>query len=417
MSKQGLRAGLRAAGLSLSLLAAACGGVELIPRAEAPSAPTQGLTRCSIAASRTNPLVTEWPASEKANLEVRLREGAVAVAYSGCDMRIVPECHVGGGYQWLRTTVATDVIEIRNEDELYAKLPIGAVSLEGELRQSGRLAMQTTVTGQVRLTGVQANRVAESPECAQATHLLSSLSIGAFKLRSGGELKAGGGVDTPIGGAGLGTQSSERLLREAGTMERCSESTDQAAHPDCRSPIQMFLTPLPWTQRSDNVAEGTKRVEFTGGGSKLEWEVYEAGKPLCVTPCTRDVSAYSGFLMKQTDAGLKTFWPEVEVPPLAGETSAPLVTVRAMPSSMGLVLTGMVFTSLSGVAVAAGIPLAAVGFANDSEGLRNAGLITGSIGLAALVGSLWMLAAGRSHPEVIERGGLVVGPGFVRGSF
>ena len=40
-------------------------------------------------------LVTEWPASEKANLEVRLREGAVAVAYSGCEMRLVPDCRVG----------------------------------------------------------------------------------------------------------------------------------------------------------------------------------------------------------------------------------------------------------------------------------------------------------------------------------
>jgi len=410
-------AGLRVGGLCLSLAVSACGGVELIPRAKAPGAPTQGQSKCSIAASRTNPLVTEWPASEKANLEVRLREGAVAVAYSGCDMRIVPECRVGGGYQWLRTTVATDVIEIRNEDELYAKLPIGAVSLEGELRSSGRLAMQTTVTGQVRLTGIQANAVPESPECAQATHLLSSLSIGAFKLRSGGELKARAGVDTPIGGAGVGTESSERLLREAGNMDRCGESTDQAAHPDCRSPIQMFLTTLPWTERTDNVAAGTKRVEFTGGGGRLEWEVHEAGRPLCVTPCTRDVSAYSGFTMKQTDTGLKTFWPEVDIPPLGGQSPAPLLTVRAMPSSLGLVLPGIVFTSLSGCAVAAGIPLTAVGFANDSEGMRNAGLITGSIGLAALVASLWMLAAGRSHAEVIERGGLTVGPGTLRGSF
>ena len=87
-----------------------CGGVDLIPRAKAPEAPSQGLDKCSIAASRSNPLVTEWPASEKANLEVKLREGSVAVAYSGCELRLVPECRLAGGYQWLRTSVATDVI-------------------------------------------------------------------------------------------------------------------------------------------------------------------------------------------------------------------------------------------------------------------------------------------------------------------
>ncbi len=402
--------------VSLSVALAACGGAELIPRAAAPGAPTQGLTKCSIAASHGNPLVTEWPASEKANLEVRLREGAVAVAYSGCDMRIVPECRAGGGYQWLRTTVATDIIEIRNQDELYAKLPIGAVSLEGELRSSGKLAMQTTVAGQVRLTGIAVDAVPETPECTRATHLLSSMSIGAFKLRTGGKLEAGAGVNTPVGGAGVGTESSERLLREAGQMERCSESTDQAAHPDCRSPIQMFLTPLPWS-RTQQVPQGTKRVDFVSGSGRIEWEVFAGGRPLCTTPCTRDVSAYTAFAMRESDESVSRPWPEIDVPALGGQSSAPHLEVRAQPTSMGLVVTGMTFTSLAGIAVVAGIPLTAVGFAKSDEPMRNAGLITGSIGIGVLIPAIWMMAAGRSYPEIHERGGLTVGPGFLRGSF
>src|SRR5262245_37174019 len=42
-----------------------------------------GENRCRVAASQSAPLVTEWPASEKANLEGLLGSGAVAVAYSG----------------------------------------------------------------------------------------------------------------------------------------------------------------------------------------------------------------------------------------------------------------------------------------------------------------------------------------------
>src|SRR3954470_10637174 len=92
-------------------------------RAVIPQAPTE-LGKCRVAASQTSPLVTEWPASEKANLEVMLHGGAVAVAYSGCSMRLLPQCRVRGSYQWQRTTPATDSLEINDSDELYAKLPL-----------------------------------------------------------------------------------------------------------------------------------------------------------------------------------------------------------------------------------------------------------------------------------------------------
>src|SRR5262245_24114656 len=125
----------RARGLSSNLglmvaamaLTPACGArlSSGIPRAQAPEAPTE-LTKCKVAANQENPLVTEWPASEKANLEARLREGGVVVGYSGCSMKLLPQCRVRGGYGWRRTTTATDVVEIHDADELYAKLPLGA---------------------------------------------------------------------------------------------------------------------------------------------------------------------------------------------------------------------------------------------------------------------------------------------------
>ena len=132
----------------LACTGVACGQRVTGPLARAPEMPaTQA--RCKVAASRENPLVTEWLASEKANLEALLRQGAVVVAYSGCSLKLLPQCRVRGAYQWRRTTTSTDTLEIRDADELYAKLPLGAVSLEGELQRSGRLAVQTTVSGQL----------------------------------------------------------------------------------------------------------------------------------------------------------------------------------------------------------------------------------------------------------------------------
>jgi hypothetical protein len=202
------------------------------------------LARCRVAASQEQPLVTEWPASYKARLEALLLEGAVAVEYLGCELRIVDRCKVPGSYVWKKTTLSTDTTDIRNEDELYAKLPLGAAGLSADLKTAGTLHVQTTVAGQMRLEGKAVEDDFGGAECSQATHLVTALSIGAFKLIAGGEVSAGAGVDIgPVGAHGSGSQSKS-VLREAGDPDRCKDATASEPSAECRSPIQIFLTPI-----------------------------------------------------------------------------------------------------------------------------------------------------------------------------
>src|SRR5690606_5426296 len=121
-------------------------------------------------------------ASYKARLEALLQAGAVAVEYSGCDLRIVDRCRLSGGYAWKKTTLSTDTTDIQDEDDLYAKLPLGAASLSGKLRTAGTLQVQTTVSGQLQLVGRAADDETSGAECARATHLVTALSVGAFRL-------------------------------------------------------------------------------------------------------------------------------------------------------------------------------------------------------------------------------------------
>ncbi len=182
---------------ALVIAAFGCGGVNS-PRATAPEVPMgAGQTKCQIAKGQDNPLVTEWAASEKANLEARLARGAVVVAYSGCELRLLPDCPVRGSYQWRRTTTSTDVVGIRDEDELYAKLPLGALTLEGELQRSGRLAVQTTVSGQLVLQGLALEDIARNPACVGALDGIEQDG------RRGGRSDGGRfGVDHQRGGRG-----------------------------------------------------------------------------------------------------------------------------------------------------------------------------------------------------------------------
>jgi len=273
--------------------------------ASAPSDPTP-LAKCQISKNQESPLVTEWPASEKARFESLLSTQAVAVAYSGCELSIVETCRVPGSYAWRRTTLSTDTVEISDADELYAKLPLGALGLEGELQRAGRLAVRTTVGGQRRLDALPS--LPDDEGCRSVTHVVTAVSIGAFRLMSGGSLSAGGGVGVGDMGASVKRQSQESVVRQAGDADSCAENSDEAPVRDCASPIQIFLAPVNQRSLSErqviDVAE--RRARERGvliaipapDDSDERWSLHDAdGRTLCQLPCERWVAPRSGYYL------------------------------------------------------------------------------------------------------------------------
>lgn len=367
--------------------------------ARAPEAPG-GQAKCKVAASSENPLVTEWPASEKANLEARLREGGVVVSYSGCEMKLLPQCRVRGSYGWRRTTTTTDVVEIHDADELYAKLPLGAVSLEGELARSGRLAVQTTIAGQLELRGWD-KHVADDATCAGASHIVGALSIGAFKLRAGGSVSAKGGVGvTGVGTTGAGSQSSETVLREAGTPDTCKESTDESAHVECRSPIQVFLWPLP-KELADRGPPGSVKVNFLSGNPEHQYDVNINDRKLCSTPCARWVDPAVPFTFVHEKA-----WYErnerIEMPDLREHLSkGAKLDARAYPTKSGKLAGGIVMTTFGGIGILTGAALISVGASkDDGGGMLTAGLITLPVGIGLTVPGILLIVNSGSRVEI-----------------
>jgi hypothetical protein len=242
----------------LVLLTTGCGA--LLPPSVASDAThvraaPKDANRCVVAATHSEPVVTEWTASSKARLEVLLNatlqnkdRTAVAVEYSGCELRIVDSCQPTGTYDWNRSTLSNDTMEIHDADDLFAKLPLGAVSLEGALKRAGRLSIQTTVVGQIKLgrKSINMEEVAADVGCSRATHIVQSVSIGAFKMMEGGSAKAGGSIGVKgIGEAGSSTERKEAMMRQSGSEEDCKQTTDGKPHSGCRSPLQLFLLPIP----------------------------------------------------------------------------------------------------------------------------------------------------------------------------
>jgi hypothetical protein len=418
---------------SVAALCALAGCVPESPsmraRSVLPQMPAEG-SRCHVAASQSSPLVTEWPASEKANLEGLLRSGAVAVAYSGCSMRVLSECRVRGTYYWQRTTPSSDSLEINDADELYAKLPLGAVSLEGELKRSGKLSVQTMISGQLRLDGADINAVPQEGPCAQATHLVSALSMGAFALKAGGKRNAGATVGvTGIGETGIKRERSADLLRSAGDFDTCAASTDQSPHANCASPIQVFLVPLPGRTEEEG-PPGTVKVDFVSGNPSSRWDVYADDQVICTTPCARWVNAEHPVMLRARDEAFMASPDRVQVTNLLAYSNDGHLQLEAHPTARGELAAGITFTTFSGLAAITGVALTSIGCFGNHSGMCTGGLVTLGAGAPLLAGSIWMILDAMPRAEVVPHGrdpmlmvqsrlrpGVIWGPGFVAGRF
>jgi hypothetical protein len=383
-----------------ALASSGCGAASAISPT-APQAPNDGLTRCTIARGQDNPLVTEWTASEKASLETQLQRGAVVVAYHGCEMRILSDCPVRGVYAWKRTTTSTDVIDIHDADELYSKLPLGAVKLEGELQRSGRLSVQTTVAGQLVLQGWEVADVANNPACVGATHVIGQLSIGTFKLKSGGAVRVGGGVSVPVIGGGASTSSEQAVVREAGDADKCKLASDQAPHPECASPIQVFLQPLP-AQLVDRGPPGTVKVNFVAAEGGEKWSVQVGDRKVCETPCERWVDPVMPYTMR-SEAGFMQKDNVADVPDLREQRGNGPFQVRAHPRSTAGLVGGITATTFGGLGLAAGVVFLAVGCSSDDrKGMCTAGKVTLPLGGLVTAGGIYLIVTSGERAEVLH---------------
>ncbi|HET8539225.1 MAG TPA: hypothetical protein VFL83_05080 [Anaeromyxobacter sp.] len=389
-----------------------------------PSAPN----RCRVGAERSDPLVTEWPAPEKANLEALLRHGGVAVEYTGCAMRVLPRCGIAGRYAWQRTSPATDTFDIDGEDELWAKLPLGAASLEGELSRSGKLVVKTKVSGQLRLEA--AGPIVPADEaCARATHVVGALAIGAFSLEAGSSVTAKAGVELSVASAGGKRERSQGFVHASGDWEACASSTDEAPHPDCRSPIQAFLWPIAG-RAAEEGPPGTVKVDLVAGDASQRWDVYYDDQVICSTPCTRWLDpAHPILLRARADGFLGS--PRLHVRDLQDAADSGSAQVVASSMSKGKFVLGASIggTGLMTLMLSGAIALADCGdpasdpFADPDgcSGAKSAAVIGA---LATAVGA-WLVVDALPRAEVLPGGpaprgpfgSLVVGPGFVAGKF
>ena len=252
----------RALGLQLStllwfasLVVTGCGGPALDPKP--PAFEPKDQTKCGVTKSQAHPLIVEWPSADRAALEAHAKRGLVAVRYVGCEMELVPQCKVPGAYGYSALTRKRDRVSVRDVDDLYAKMPVGAARLEAALQKSGELNVSMTIVGRYEADRLGVREEELSGDCAEATHVVTALTTGAFELFAGADASAGGGVEVAGAGVGAQSRSTRESLNQDGEAASCDQSGDDDKRPPagCGALLRVDVVPITRTARTEPPVE------------------------------------------------------------------------------------------------------------------------------------------------------------------
>ncbi|MEM7154546.1 MAG: hypothetical protein AAF799_16990 [Myxococcota bacterium] len=196
-------------------------------------------SKCEVRRSADKPLVIEWPAADRAALEARARDSLVAVRYQGCTMEVLNHCDISGSYDYVALNPKHEQVKIREADELYARLPVGAAALEGKLERSGELVIDLSIVGRHQADRhVVSDRELEG-RCEGATHVLTGLTVGAFTLRQAAHGEAGAHAKAGPAGAGGSIERSHEMLARDGDPQSCEHPTaDELASSQSQPPAR-----------------------------------------------------------------------------------------------------------------------------------------------------------------------------------
>jgi hypothetical protein len=434
--------------LITTLLGCGAGG-PAAPLAVPPTYQPKGQSKCSISKSKGRPLVVEWPSADRAALEALAKRGLVVVRYEGCEMELLAQCSVPGSYDYTPTTVKRDRITIRDADELYANVPLGAAKLEGKLAKAGELNVSMTIVGRYDSDRTVVAGSDLEGMCGRATHVITGLTIGAFEFFAGADASVGAGAEVVVAGGGAQSSAQRETLNQDGDPEACGEATaEDTAPPDgCGAALRVEVVPLtgtpppppapvaagdepagsgappaagqPMTTTAGAVVTagpGVVKVHIDSpiAGVQLRGADVATLEPvgdqfrslgvrtiICTAPCDTWIDGRVGQSMQlvSPDMPASPFFSLFEH---EGD-----VTLTVEPGTTGVATAGSILTLIGALGVTPGLVLSIIGGAGDDpsdDDLLTAGIITSVGSGALLVGGILMITLANTEVTLTANG-------------
>jgi hypothetical protein len=249
----------------------ACGGGMSLPGASGKRESGQsklmdqtfaGKNKCS-PENHDRPFIVEWDATDMSSFESYAANDVVVVQYEGCNLKVLDRCRNDsvrgslGAYKAVEwTSGSLEKIQISDEGELYAKLPLGVASLGGRVHAGEKFRMEYYVAGTRTASrdAVFMSDLAALPGCEGATHFVYAYNLGAFALGSVSEVNAS--VDASLYGFGAGgrKKSSQTADKQGGSLSTCKSDTATEVS-GCKVPIRLTLRSVKGGENPENVAK------------------------------------------------------------------------------------------------------------------------------------------------------------------
>ncbi len=258
---------------SLALLAG-CGAGEAVRPEAIRGAAALGESGGTCPTPHSTPLVVDWKADERADLELAMQHGVAVVAYTCQGIKLLPDCRVAGSYGYAGVTQQEEDVQIDNGDELRATLPkMGALmgaQLSAELDRGTSIDIATMLVGKERTTVERASRTDLVGACTEATHFVRGASLGAFAMKQGtrGKIQASA---TLFGSSEDATSESTRsMTSKAGVLDACKQADRGDTQPpkQCGAPFRVELDAIDVAQTPTEAAETAPRDQAAGEGDK-----------------------------------------------------------------------------------------------------------------------------------------------------
>jgi hypothetical protein len=199
--------------------------------------------QCTSVGEEGKPLVVDWKPEERSDLEAALAQGVAIVHYDCQGIKLLPDCHLDGGYGYVGTTTQEQVISLDNADEVKANLPLNGPKISASLARDASLDIGMLLIGKRTTTALKVRRDTLTGRCDGATHFVRDATIGGFAMKTGTVGKAGAAVDVFGRGGSVSSESNKSVSTRSGDVEACRHADVDAPKPpaQCGAPVRIRL--------------------------------------------------------------------------------------------------------------------------------------------------------------------------------
>ncbi len=239
--------------LALTAVACAPGAAGELIRPDDPTAAGafgESETQCHESGESAQPLIVDWRAHERANLEEAM-SGRVAVVKYDCNgLRLLRDCYVPGSYGFLAMSRKKEAVKLNDADEIRTNLPLGGLKMianfKAEIERGMTVDLATVMIGK-RTTTVRSAALEEAKgQCDGATHYVRGAFIGAFAMKSGTRGKVVSEAELFGSGVAGESSSSKSIDNADGEPRRCDhvEADVEKSPAGCSAMLRLELVGL-----------------------------------------------------------------------------------------------------------------------------------------------------------------------------